>query len=406
MHSHDDDADPGRRHFLKCMAWVGTGAVWTLAAGTMKASPLGHALTHASKLAPGRGALRFVQISDSHIGFDKPANTDVTATLRAAIAKIKADPDPPAFILHTGDLTHLSKPSEFDTLQQVLAESALPIVYVPGEHDVLGDDGRMYLERFGKGTQGAGWHSFDHGGVHFIGLVNVLNLKAGGLGSLGREQLAWLEKDVKRLRSSTPVVVFAHIPLWSVYPEWGWGTDDSEQALSYLKRFGSVSVLNGHIHQVMQKVEGHVTFHTAMSTAFPQPAPGTAPSPGPMKVADDRLRKILGLASLSFHDVNHPIAITDLPLEADAPAAGTKEVAIDNFSFTPGSLAVPVGATVRWTNHDDIPHTVTAEDRAFKSPVLDTDGVFSRQFTAAGTFRYFCSIHPKMTGSVVVEKVE
>jgi 3',5'-cyclic AMP phosphodiesterase CpdA len=160
--------------------------------------------------------------------------------------------------------------------------------------------------------------------VHFIGLVNVVNRGAGGLGLLGPEQLEWLEKDVTRLTSSTPVVVFAHIPLWSVYPEWGWGTDDSERALSYLKRFGSVSVLNGHIHQVMQKVEGHVTFHTAMSTAYPQPAPGSAPSPGPMQVADDRLRKVLGLSRMSFHGVNHPIAITDEPLEAETPAGAMR----------------------------------------------------------------------------------
>ena len=304
-----------RRGFLHCMAWVGTGAVWTMAGGVLKGMPLGEAeCGAAAPAAAGRG-LRFVQISDSHIGFDKPANADVVSTLRAAIAKIKADPEQPSFVLHTGDLTHLSKPAEFDTLQQVLSELPVPVFYVPGEHDVLEDDGRSYLERFGKGTQGAGWHSFDQHGVHFIALVNVVNLKAGGLGSLGQEQLEWLERDVKRLKSSTPIVVFAHIPLWSVYPEWGWGTDDSAQALSYLKRFGSVSVLNGHIHQVMQKVEGHITFHTAMSTAFPQPVPGTAPSPGPMKVEADRLKKILGLSRMSFHAVNHPIAITDVPLE-------------------------------------------------------------------------------------------
>src|SRR5215510_10192146 len=261
-----DDKELDRRHFLQCMAWVGTGAVWTLSSGILKGSPLGQA-KFGSPMTDGANGLRFVQISDSHIGFDKPANTDVTATLRAAIAKITADPEPPAFVLHTGDLTHLSKASEFDTLQQVLSELSIPVFYVPGEHDVLEDDGRSYLARFGKGTQGAGWYSFDQHGVHFIGLVNVVNLKAGGLGTLGAEQLEWLEKDVKPLKSSTPVVVFAHIPLWSVYPEWGWGTEDSARALSYLKRFGSVSVLNGHIHQVMQKVEGHVTFHTAMSTA-------------------------------------------------------------------------------------------------------------------------------------------
>ena len=239
-------------------------------------------------------------------------------------------------------------------------------------------------------------------GVHFIGLVNVVNLKAGGLGTLGGEQLEWLEQDLKGLKSSTPVVVFAHIPLWSVYPEWGWGTDDSERALSYLKRFGSVSVLNGHIHQVMQKVEGHVTFHTAMSTAFPQPAPGTAPSPGPMKVADDRLRKLLGFSRMSFHDVNHPIAITDLPLEADMPMAGAHDVTVDNFSFAPAATSVAAGSTITWTNRDDVPHTVVSTERAFKSPVLDTDEQFSHRFDAPGTYDYFCSIHPKMTGQIVV----
>ena len=379
------------------MAWVGTGAVWTIAGGVLKGAPLG-----APQMAHGSDALRFVQISDSHIGFDKPANTDVTATLREAIAKIKADPDPPAFVLHTGDLTHLSKPAEFDTLQQVLSELALPVFYVPGEHDVLGDDGASYLQRFGKGTQGAGWHSFDRNGVHFIGLVNVVNLKAGGLGALGNEQLEWLEKDVARLKSSTPIVVFAHIPLWSVYPEWGWGTDDSERALAYLKRFGSVSVLNGHIHQVMQKVEGHVTFHTAMSTAFPQPAPGTAPSPGPMKVAGDRLRKVLGLSRMSFHAVDHPIAITDVPLQPEALSAGGQDIVVDNFSFAPAASSIQAGTTITWTNKDDVRHNIVSTNRTFKSPVLDTDERFSYRFDAPGTYDYFCSLHPKMTGRIVV----
>jgi len=150
--------------------------------------------------------------------------------------------------------------------------------------------------------------------VHFIGLVNVMNLKAGGLGTLGHEQLEWLEDDVKHLKSSTPIVVFAHIPLWTVYPEWGWGTEDSAQALSYLKKFGSVSVLNGHIHQVMQKVEGNVTFHTAASTAFPQPAPGQAPSPGPMKVPAEQLRSYLGLTSVNYVRGQHALAVVDSKL--------------------------------------------------------------------------------------------
>jgi len=397
----EDEKDLDRRKFLKCMAWVGTGAVWTLSSGVLKGSPLGQS-SHGAMMSHAGGALRFVQISDSHIGFDKPANTDVTATLRAAIGKIKADPEPPAFVLHTGDLTHLSRPAEFDTLEQVLSELSVPVFYVPGEHDVLEDDGKSYLQRFGKGTLGAGWHSFDQSGVHFIGLVNVVNLKAGGLGMLGDEQLEWLEKDVKRLKSSTPIVVFAHIPLWSVYPDWGWGTDDSERALSYLKRFGSVSVLNGHIHQVMQKVEGHVTFHTAMSTAFAQPAPGTAASPGPMQVADDRLRKVLGLSRMTFQSVNHPIAITDVPLEADMQTADAHDVGVDNFSFAPTTVSVPVGTTITWTNHDDVPHQVVSTEQKFKSPVLDTDGHFSYRFDAPGAYKYFCSLHPRMTGQIVV----
>jgi len=377
--------------------------MWTLKSGVLKGMPIEQAARGALGHGGGMGGLRFVQISDSHIGFDKPANTDVTATLRTAIAKIKAASEQPSFVLHTGDLTHLSKPSEFDTLQQVLAELSLPVFYVPGEHDVLEDDGRSYLQRFGKGTQGAGWYSFDQGGVHFIGLVNVVNLKAGGLGTLGVDQLEWLERDVKRLTSSTPIVVFAHIPLWSVYPEWGWGTDDSARALSYLKRFGSVSVLNGHIHQAMHKVEGHVSFHTAMSTAFPQPAPGSAPSPGPMKVEADRLKKLLGLARMSFHDVNHPIAITDVRLEESTQTSGgDHEVVADNFSFSPATAAVAPGTTVTWTNRDDVPHNIVSTDQKFKSPVLDTDEQFSHTFDAPGTYKYFCSIHPKMTGQVVV----
>ena len=114
--------------------------------------------------------------------------------------RLNALPEPPDFIIHTGDLTHLSKPSEFDTLDQVLKSARTgQIFYVPGEHDVLTDNGQSYRERYGKGAKGDGWYSFDHKGVHFIGLVNVLNLKAGGLGFLGREQLEWLEDDLRGL---------------------------------------------------------------------------------------------------------------------------------------------------------------------------------------------------------------
>jgi 3',5'-cyclic-AMP phosphodiesterase len=302
-----------RRGFLKCMAWAGTGTLCVLQGGILKSFSLSDILHY--KIGKLTGDLSFVQISDSHIGFNKAANPDVTATLREAIAKVNALPTPPAFVLHTGDLTQLSKPEEFDTLAESLKSLKTErIFYVPGEHDVLNDNGEIFHERFGQGTQGDGWYSFDQNGAHFIGLVNVLNLKAGGLGSLGNNQLEWLEKDVSRLKSSTPIVVFAHIPLWAVYPQWGWGTDDSEQALSYLRRFGSVTVLNGHIHQTMQKVEGNITFHTACSTAFPQPQPGQADSPGPMKVPAERLRDLLGITDVNFVRGKHTLGIVDSSL--------------------------------------------------------------------------------------------
>ena len=309
-HNHDGI---DRRGFLRCMAWAGTGALCVLNGGVMTSYALGRGGEKSTRIP--KGELAFVQISDSHMGFDKPANPDVIATFQAAIDKINALPLAPEFILHTGDVTHLAKPAQFDNVQQVLKSARTSeVFYVPGEHDFVGDEGQQFRERLSKNAQGAGWYSFDKSGVHFVGLVNVANLKAGGLGSLGAEQLEWLEKDLKHLKSSTPVVVFAHIPLWTVYPEWGWGTDDSAQALSYLKRFGSVTVLNGHIHQTMQKIEGNVTFHTACSTAFPQPKPGAAPSPGPMIVPAAQLRSLLGITDVQFKKGQHALAITDSTL--------------------------------------------------------------------------------------------
>jgi Icc protein len=246
------------------------------------------------------------------MGFNKPANQDVVATLKAAVDKINALPKAPEFLLHTGDVSHLSKPEEFDAVEQILKSCVTKdVFYVPGEHDVINDDGALFLEHYGKGSVGSGWRTFEKRGVRFFGLVNVMNLKAGGLGSLGTEQLEWLEGELKGLSASTPIVVFAHIPLWNVYPEWGWGTEDSAQALTYLKRFGSVTVLNGHIHQTMQKIEGQITFHTAASTAFPQPQPGKADGPGPMKVPAEQLRQLLGITDVNFVRGQQALAIVD-----------------------------------------------------------------------------------------------
>lgn len=416
-----DDVD--RRGFLSCMAWAGTGLLWTMSGGVPKSGLLG-----AQPMA--RNDLFFVQISDSHIGFNKAANADVTATMQRAIAKINALPVQPAFLLHTGDISQLAKPSEFDTAEQVLRDShTKDVFFVPGEHDVGTDNGAGYLERYGKNTQRAGgsggWYSFDHSGVHFIGLVNVFNLKAGGLGALGAEQLAWLERDVRPLAASTPIVVFAHVPLWTVYPEWGWGTDDGARALASLRKFGSVTVLNGHIHQTMQKVEGNVTFHTAMSTAFPQPRPGTAPAPGPMVVPANQLGDVLGVTKVRYLAHHKHLALVDETLSGASPeaalAAGEAaarasaprgvvagparpgEISIANFAFTPKTMEIARGERVTWRNDDDVPHRIQSGDGRFQpSGVLDTKGSYELAFKDAGRYSYFCSIHPTMTGSIVV----
>jgi Icc protein len=311
-HDHNNDG-VDRRGFLKCMAWAGTGALCVVRGGVLKSFAL-NSQTGRGMKSHKTGEFSFVQISDSHMGFNKPANPDVIATLQAAVDKINALPEPPDFILHTGDITHLSKPSEFDNVDQILKATNKEIFFVPGEHDVLNDDGAMFRDRYGKSSKGSGWYSFDKNGVHFMGLVNVMNLKAGGLGALGPEQLEWIKDDVMHLKSSTPIVVFAHIPLWSVYPQWGWGTDDSAQALAYLKKFGSVTVLNGHIHQTMQKIEGNVTFHTAFSTAFPQPAPGSAAGPGPMQVPAEKLKSVLGITHVNYVEGRHALGLVDSSL--------------------------------------------------------------------------------------------
>ncbi len=254
----DDQHEGGmdRRGFLECMAWVGTGLVWTASGGILSSSRLG------------------------------PASADIS---------------------------HAQKAGAFDTVTEALKDTRVgQVFYIPGENDVFADGGKEYLSRFAGGR--SGWQSFDYNGVHFIGLINVLNYKAGGLGTLGHEQIEWLEKDVERLASSTPIVVFAHVPLWAVYPKWGWVTEDAGQALDYLKRFGSVTVLNGHIHQIMQKVEGNITFHTAMSTAFPQPAPGAGPSPGPLKVAAEQLRGVLGVREVNYIQGKDQLAIVNSTL--------------------------------------------------------------------------------------------
>jgi 3',5'-cyclic-AMP phosphodiesterase len=297
-----------RRGFLECMAWVGSGVVWTAAGGILSSLVLPAAAAESAA-----GSFSFVQISDSHVGFKGEANKDAAATLQDVVTKINALPTPPSFVMHTGDLTHGQKPGAFDTVAELLkGVKAEKVLYIPGEHDVFLDGGKEFLGRYANG--GPGWQSFDYKGVHFVALVNVLKYKGEHLGTLGAEQIAWLKQDLAGLSTSTPVVVFAHVPLWAVYPAWGWVTEDSQQAMALLTRFGSVTVLNGHIHQVLQKVEGNVTFHTAMSTAFPQPAPGVGAGPGPMKIPEAQARPMLGMREVRYVVGASPLAVVDSTL--------------------------------------------------------------------------------------------
>lgn len=303
--------DPARRTALRCLALGGAGTLFTLSAGVL--TPVDLAWARAAGKA--NGVPLFVQISDTHIGFSKEANPDVAATLSRTIALVNALPQRPELVLHTGDITHLSKPEEFDMAAQLLSQLDVKELHTtPGEHDVADASVTEYFDRYGKASRNRGYYSFDHRGVHFMSLINVLNFKPNGLGNLGAQQLEWLEKDLRGRTSSTPIVVFAHMPLWTVYAPWGWGTADAEQAMSYLRRFGSVTVLNGHIHQIVQKVEGHITYHTARSTAYPQPSPGSGPGPGPLKVASDELPHMLGVSNVTLKRHPSELDVTDTTL--------------------------------------------------------------------------------------------
>jgi 3',5'-cyclic AMP phosphodiesterase CpdA len=303
-----DPQDPGRRSALKCLAYGGAGTLFTLSAGVL--TPTDLALAGEARDLP-----LFLQISDTHIGFNKEANPDVVGTLTRTIAMVNAMPRKPAMVIHTGDITHLSRPPEFDTAAQLLSQLNVTEIHTtPGEHDVLDTSVSEYFMRYGKASQDRGYYSFDHHGVHFVSLINVLNFKANGLGNLGQEQLAWLEADLRGRSTSTPIVVFAHMPLWTIYAPWGWGTGDADQAMSYLKRFGSVTVLNGHIHQIVQKLEGNITFHTARSTAYPQPSPGEGSGPGPLKVPSTELPKMLGVSNMTLKRHPSSLSLTDTTL--------------------------------------------------------------------------------------------
>jgi 3',5'-cyclic-AMP phosphodiesterase len=279
-----------RSAFLEHVAWTGAGIAYTLSAGGMFE---GRALAATQQID-------FVQISDSHIGFHQAANPDVAATLKASIDAINALPQQPAFVVHTGDVTHLSTPEQFQTAKDVLSSLKAPLIVLPGEHDFIGANHTRFFDIFPADDKHSTWRSWDSGGVHYVVLINVFDFEKMGL--LGSDQLAWLQRDLAGQRSSTPIVVFTHVPLYALFPKWGWTTADGAKALALLRRFDTVTVLNGHIHQVVRHQEGNIVFASANATAYPQPAPGTAPKPGPLALPHDSLLHAIGYRSVELHD--------------------------------------------------------------------------------------------------------
>jgi Icc protein len=393
--------DLSRRAFLKSVGVLAAGVVWTVSEGTLRGRGL-RALEAAEQAPAG---FSFVQISDSHIGFRRPPNADPTATLRETVARINAMPAAPDFIVHTGDASDLTKPDEHDMFDQTLSGLKVKqIHYLPGEHDVIGDDGKLFLSRYAKQAARGGWYSFDHKGVHFITLVNVVNRSSTGAGHLGDDQIAWATKDLQGQPPGTPIVVFSHIPLWTVYTPWGWNTDDIDPVTAQLRRFSSVTVLNGHIHQIQQGSDGNISYRTAGATAYPQPRPGKAPAPGPLVVPADQLRSYLGWR-LADSAPGKPIAVTDTALAAGADPAKQAMVDIKDFRFVPQDLTVAVGTAVTWTNHDNEAHTIMSDDKTFTTApqLVESGGQFSHTFDKAGVFPYHCTIHPFMHGRITVK---
>jgi 3',5'-cyclic AMP phosphodiesterase CpdA len=311
MSTDHDPAGMSRRQLMRHSAWFGAAVVLTVAGGEV----ISHVAGSSGAAQPAQPALRFAQISDSHIGFKGPANTNVTDTFTHAIGQVNGLGYTPDFVIHTGDLTHLATPEQFDQVKQMLGGLNTPHVFtVPGEHDSTDDAGQKYRQAFGAGTRGDGWYSFDIAGVHLIGLVNTLSFSNTGGGHLGTDQLEFIQKDVAPLSSDTPIIVFSHIPLFAMYPAWGWATDDAVQALSYLKRFSSVTCLNGHVHQLFTKTEGNVTFHSATTTAYPLPAPGQGPAPKPVTLPAGKLHDALGIREVTYTKGQQALALKDQKL--------------------------------------------------------------------------------------------
>jgi hypothetical protein len=254
----------------------------------------------------------FVQLSDSHWGFQGPPNPDAKGTLKKAVAAVNSLNEQPDFIVFTGDLTHTTDdPKErrqrLAQFKEIVSELKVKNVhFMPGEHDASLDNGEAFKEFFGKTR-----YAFDHKGVHFIALDNVSDPRA----SLGDEQLQWLADDLKQQPKNANIVVLTHRPLFDLYPQWDWATRDGVKAIDLLLPMEHVTVFYGHIHQEHHKMTGHIAHHAAKGLMFPLPAPGSQPQRNPLPWDATQPYKGLGFRDIEAEVSETAFKITELPVQ-------------------------------------------------------------------------------------------
>jgi 3',5'-cyclic AMP phosphodiesterase CpdA len=293
-----------RRDFLG-LAAVGGGAVFASALA-------GCASRAEAAMAGGENQdFYFVQLSDTHWGYQGPANPDAAVTLRKAVAAVNALAVPPEFIVFTGDLTHTTddpaerrrRLAEFKSI--VAGLKVKSVRFMPGEHDASLDRGAAFREFFGETH-----YTFDHKGVHFIAIDNVSDPGA----KIGDEQLAWLAADLAARDRKAPLVVLTHRPLFDLAPKWDWATRDGAKAIDLLMPFENVTVFYGHIHQEHHQMTGHIAHHSAKSLIFPLPAPGSQPNRTPLPWDPAAPYKGLGFREVEAEDAGRRYAVTEFPV--------------------------------------------------------------------------------------------
>jgi Icc-related predicted phosphoesterase len=287
---------------------------------------------------------RFVQLSDTHWGFNNPAiNPDFAGTLKKTVAQVNALENKPDFIVFTGDLTHTTdddkvRRERMKQFREIIKELKVQDVkFLAGEHDAALDNGEAFKEVFGKTH-----YTFDHKGAHFIALDNVSDPRA----RLGDEQLAWLSDDLKRLDKNTRIIVLTHRPLFDLAADWDWNTSDGSKALELLAPFIGVAVLYGHIHQVNHHTTANVAHHSATGLMYPLPAPHSVPKKAPIKWDAAHPYKGLGYRQIDTKAIAVDYVLTDFPLapiKADPPAEQVVKITAKKFEYSPKEITLKKG---------------------------------------------------------------